>query len=492
MLTRSYLLARQLFFVVFVSMSFQSNAQAPVKMPASLSLDYQVINLKQVNRVDLGIAGIHLLIQPFNNPFYMGGAVYGAVKGIYSGFFALGAEVGLKHKITKNLEFELGSMIGAGGGQGTSAFTGEGQMLQFHSGINYIAQNVKIGVAYSNLRFLNTSIVSNSVLVSINAPFEAEFYPFDFNKLMLDPARHQKYAALVTSAYYPYSNVTDVSGASDTQSTKFIGVELGYEMLKNIYGLINFKGAMYGHKHGYADFFVGLAIKHKLFLDELNMLVKLNAGTGGGAGVDTGSGLLFYPQAGLEVRLTDNVSAELDVGLVKASANNYRSNAINAQLNYYLNSPSKAKPYPVAMRLGNQVYLNPTKTNDLNPDKINLVSVKLDSYLNSKVYASGQMAFAYTGNVAGYFSGLLGLGINQPLKEGMPVRGIAELLVGAAGGAGLDLGNGFIVAPNIGLNYQLNEYASLYALGGKTISTKGAFSSWTVEGGLKYQFSVYL
>ena len=467
-------------------------AHTPITLPASLSVDFQNINLKQVNRVDLGIAGIHLLVNPGNTPFYVGGAVYGAVKGIYSGFFALGAETGVRLPINEHVEWETGGMIGAGGGQGTAAFTGEGQMVQFHSGLNYVSKRVKVGLAYSNLRFLNTNIVSQSALISVHAPFDFTFYPFGLDELRLSPDKAKKYAALVTSSYYPYSDVTNVYGAKDTQSTKFIGVELAYELGNDLFGLINFKGSMYGHKHGYADFFIGLAYKHRLLSDKLKALTKLNVGTGGGAAVDTGSGLLFYPQVGLEYALGKNLSAELDVGLVKGAANSYRAKALNAQLNYSLNSDEKQTPYRAAMRFGHQTYLKPTKTSRPNAEKINLISVKLDSYIESNVYMSGQMAFAYSGNVAGYFSGLLGVGISQPIKQDAPLSVVGEFLVGAAGGAGLDLGQGFILAPNVGLTYQLNDYASVYGLAGKTLSTKGKFSSWTVEAGLKYQFSLYL
>lgn len=468
-----------------------SAAPYPV-IPASLVVDYQNINLGQVGRTDLGIAGTHLLVQPFATPFYIGGAVYGAVQGIYSGFFALGAEAGIRLPLGQHFEWETGGMIGAGGGQGTAAFTGEGQMLQYHTGLNFVTKGFKVGVAYSNLRFLNTPIVSDSVLLSAHLPFEFEFYPFDTTALGLPSTDAKKYAALVTSSYYPYSDVTNVYGAPDTESTKFIGVELAYELYKNIFGLINFKGSMYGHKHGYADFFLGLALKQPIIEDKLNIQAKLNIGTGGGAAVDTGTGLLYYPQVGFEFFLTKQLAAELDVGLVKSSEKNYRANALNAQLNYYLNEDEKQSPYRFAMRFGHQTYLNPTKTNTTNAPKIDLISAKLDGYVTQHTYMTGQMAFAYTGNVAGYFSGLLGLGINQPIYKEAPLSVVAEMMVGAAGGAGLDLGQGLIVAPNVGLDYQFKEYASLYGLVGKTASVKGKFNTWTVEAGLKYRFALYM
>ena len=479
--------------MLIVSMHTLANSAEPYPvLPASLTVDYQNINLKQIGRIDLGIAGTHLLVQPFSSPLYVGGAVYGAVQGVYSGFFALGAEVGVRFPISKYLEWEAGGMIGAGGGQGTAAFTGEGQMLQYHTGLNFVSKKVKLGVAYSNLRFLNTTIVSESVLLSAHLPFDFQFYPFNNRKLDLPKTDAKKYVALVASSYHPYADVTNVYGTPDTESTKFIGVELAYELAKQVFGLINFKGSMYGHKHGYADFFLGVALKQPLIENKLNILSKLNIGTGGGGGVDTGTGLLYYPQIGMEYFITNNIGAEFDVGVVRSTEKNYRANALNAQLNYYLNEDAKQTPYRFGMRFGHQTYLNPTKTHTNNAPSIDLISVKLDGYMTQNMYMTGQMAFAYTGNVAGYFSGLLGLGINQPIYQEAPLGVIAEMMVGAAGGAGLDLGQGLIIAPNVGLNYQVNEYASLYGLAGKTKPVKGKFDAWTVEAGLKYRFSLYL
>lgn len=365
-------------------------------------------------------------------------------------------------------------------------------MLQLQAGFLYRIKEVKLGVAYENFRFLNTPIVVNSAILSVAIPFDVRLYPFDDKSLRASLDSGEKYVAFLFSAYYPYDNVTNLSGQPDLESTKFIGAEFGYQFFESIYGYVNFKGAVYGHSHGYADLFLGGAYKRALISDKLKGVAKVALGTGGGAGVNTGSGFLVYPQAGLEYKLTSKIGAEVDYGYLAGVSNSYRSDTVNAQLNYYLNAAEKSTPYHLNLRLGNQTYLSPDKTNVANAADINLISVKIDSFLNDLFYLSGQTAFAYSGDVAGYFSGLVGLGLSKKLSERLPISFIAEGLIGAAGGAGLDLGQGLIYAPNLGLAYTLNKRFDLYALGGKTISSKGHFSSTTVEAGLKYKFSLYL
>ena len=215
-------------------------------------------------------------------------------------------------------------------------------------------------------------------------------------------------------------------------------------------------------------------------------------GSGGGAGVDTGSGLLVYPQIGLEYLLAKQWGVELDVGWLNAPTSRYQAKTLNAQINYYFHQKAQASPYHLAARAGNQTYIDPSKENNQSASNINLFSIKFDDYLYDWLYLTGQGAFAYSGNVAGYFSGLLGVGFEKKLKPDSSVSLLAEILAGAAGGAGLDLGQGLIVAGNIGANYQFTTEWGGYLMAGKTFASRGSFSPTTVEAGLRYRFSLYL
>lgn len=102
----------------FVALSAQvgKNKAQLQRFAGSFVVDYQSISLKDVNREALGIAGLHFQLRPQELPFYGGVAVFGAVEGDYSGFFALGLEAGFRREVAKNLELNLGAMVGAGGG----------------------------------------------------------------------------------------------------------------------------------------------------------------------------------------------------------------------------------------------------------------------------------------------------------------------------------------------------------------------------------------
>lgn len=468
-----------------------AEAQDFTLLKGAIGLDYRNISFANINRPDLGMAGLSLRLSPKDSNFYGGLGVYGSVKGEYTGFFALGLEGGYQMPITKNLNLDIGAMMGAGGGHGMADFIKEGHMLQYHGGLNYQFKHISLGLAYENFRFLKTGIISNHLAFSVRTPFGLPLYSFDESALKLSHNQNDKYFSFVTSSYYPGADVVDRHGFPDTGSTKFIGAEYGYQIADSLYGVINFKGSMYGHKHGYADLFVGLAYKKQIFTPKLNGIARIEIGTGGGGNVGNGSGFLIHPRLGMEYKITKNIGLELDVGILKGLSNNYQAKTVNAQFNYYLNSIEETTPYHFDLRLGRQTYLSPSFHSQKEVDRIDLISLKLDSYINSTFYLSGQMAFAYTGEVAGYFSGLVGVGMDKKLGNS-PVSLIAELLIGAAGGKQLDLGEGFIMAPNIGLNYRLNNNFDIYFLGGKTIAGKGGFSSPTIEFGLKYKFSLYL
>jgi hypothetical protein len=74
---------------------------------------------------------------------------------------------------------------------------------------------------------------------------------------------------------------------------------------------------------------------------------------------------------------------------------------------------------------------------------VDLVTGKLDRSLGPMLYLTAQAHSAFGGDAGAFSTGLLGLGWATP-AAGRPWRVGAELLAGAAGGAGLDTGGGAI------------------------------------------------
>jgi len=87
-------------------------------------------------------------------------------------------------------------------------------------------------------------------------------------------------------------------------------------------------------------------------------------------------------------------------------------------------------------------------------------------------------------------TGLLGAGIRLPLFS-TPLFLNAEVLAGAAGGGGLNLGGGLIEQMNGGLGYQLNNDLGLIAQYGYMSAIQGPFRAKTVSLSLAYNFTLF-
>ena len=142
------------------------------------------------------------------------------------------------------------------------------------------------------------------------------------------------------------------------------------------------------------------------------------------------------------------------------------------------------------LRVMNETYFDPDRTSSSSTSPIQLANVNIDYSLNHYFYLTGQTAFAYSGgNVGGYFSGLMGAGVQVPVYHNSPVAVFAEALGGAAGGAGLDIGDGALVEPLAGINYQVTSSWGLQVSAGRLIALKGDFNSTVLNAGVSYSFA---
>ena len=106
--------------------------------------------------------------------------------------------------------------------------------------------------------------------------------------------------------------------------------------------------------------------------------------------------------------------------------------------------------------------------------------------INNTFYLIGEASFAYDGKSGGYAHGMTGLGIYSPYFLNKKVRAHLELMAGAAGGAGVDTGEGVVARPTIGLSYKLTNAVSLQSSIGKLITPFGDLKSTNINIGLSF------
>jgi hypothetical protein len=102
-------------------------------------------------------------------------------------------------------------------------------------------------------------------------------------------------------------------------------------------------------------------------------------------------------------------------------------------------------------------------------------------------FLTGQGIAAYKGEAGAYMTGLVGVGLRQPL--GGRWHAEAEALVGAAGGGGLRMGGGLVAQANLGLGRQLTPHWSVLLTAGRMEALQDRFKAHVLGLSAVYHFS---
>ena len=140
----------------------------------------------------------------------------------------------------------------------------------------------------------------------------------------------------------------------------------------------------------------------------------------------------------------------------------------------------------------NQTYFDVNKTDDLQDILIadlQLLALQFNVDINKYFYLLGETGFTYNGRSGGYAHGIVGLGIYSPYFLNEKIRMHLELAGGAAGGAGVDTGEGIVVKPTLGLSYEISNGFSIFTSAGKLIATNGNVNSTNINVGLSFGLS---
>ena len=467
-------------------------------------LSYDHLSLP--NDEKMGLLGTDYLLK-FNDS-YIGLGVYSAVDGQRGGFFTGGVELGHQFELGNGFIVDGGMFVGGGGGG--AAPQGGGLMLRPHLGLIKDIGDLNFGLGVSKVKFPNGDIDSNQLNLQLDVPFG--FVYTDFNNqsshnndvLTLDANTDLRvgwkdhYMAPTYQRYILDSGVQDTSGVLMANDMDLVGFEYGTKIDNGYYHYLETAGAGSEGTDGFAELLGGMGYSKALGRN-FGLNVKAALGAAGGGGVETGGGLIHKQSVGLYIRPFDEASLTVDIGRVSAFDGGFKASTLKVGLQYpfkLLSAGSgvrKASNYDYtdngrwAMRSIHQTYLgSDTLRKNSSKDPVQLFGIKLDRYLDSDTYLTGQALAAYKGEAGGYAVGLIGVG--QELDATKDLSLFAELGVGVAGGGGISTGGGAIVQPSIGFDYEFSPGFDLQASIGQMKAISDGGSTNVVEFGFKYKF----
>jgi hypothetical protein len=228
---------------------------------------------------------------------------------------------------------------------------------------------------------------------------------------------------------------------------------------------------------------------------------SVSAGAGGGGGLDTGGGVLVRGMLSAQYHLTPRFFAGIEAGYMDAPDGRYDATVLGFKFGYATERAVYVDEGTVSgnggrlhfdgwqLRASLQTCLDAQRNTPHSEDSdIDLLMLKLDRRVTDNLYITGQAGGAYGGGAGGYAVGLVGAGWQSPPFGGRN-RLTAELLVGAGGGGGIDVGEGAIYQPMLGFTHDFTKSAALQLLVGQVRAFHGDLNANIADLGLVYRFA---
>ncbi|MFD0991588.1 hypothetical protein [Tenacibaculum geojense] len=471
----------------------------PVTMPTD-----QYPNLKPT----MGLVGLHYLV-PFNNWLYGGAGFHYAVTGDQGGLFTLGAEIGINKKIYNN--FYVDANFHFGGGGGYRYLVNDGAFINSNVGLQYKKNNYSVGIQYSYIDFFSGKINDNTLSLFIEIPSILRLTDYkNAHKKFISNSNLEEtnfwMQPVVKNVqqvrfdfFFPFGDSKKDNGTPLDETLYVLGFEYQKHLNEQTFLFAHTDAIYKGLRAGFMDLFVGAGY-HPYQSKYLNFFTKFGIGAAGGRIAPEG-GLTIYPSAGLDIKLANNFTLSGHGGYYRALDGDFEAYTIGFGVKYLgLNGGTVSSPKKqlsnfytqgITVSLENQTYFKVNKTDDLenilNTD-LQLLSLQFNYDINKNIYLIGEAGFAYGGRSGGYAHGLVGAGFKTNPLLNSPLSLFIDLTGGAAGGAGVDTGEGIIVRPSAGINLNITNNFAFTVSGGQLYAPFGNVNATNLNIGINYSF----
>lgn len=467
-----------------------------------IKVDFLSINMPETNIADeknMGFSGIHYNLF-LNEYFYTGIGIYGSVTGNRGGFFTLGINAGYKKYINEKLYIDTGFHFGGGGGAG--APDGGGAFVLPHLSLGYEFNNFSLNTGWSYVNFFDKGrIKGNQLNIALEIPLDFNYSNYinsesKFSSKILTSSSW-KQETKKTSFMVHLNNLKVKSELFNDKTINLAGFEFANYLTKNWFAFLKVDGAYNGIRAGYMDVLLGAGYHFSFNKNRTNILTKFSFGAGGGGGVDSDGGFMVSPDISIEQQIFKDIYLSLNKGYLLTPKRIFSTSTYGIGLKYYVErngTYSNEKPLENGKFKGVEVVLKQdwyfkAKRMENTTEDMHQISLQVNLDLNKNLYLAGQTSFANFGNAGAYAEGLVGFGLktNNSLQNNTTF--FTQILAGAAGGGNISTGEGLIIKPSIGVDYQMNNKISLRSSLGYVKAKGGSLSNPFIGFGIKYNFS---
>ena len=369
-----------------------------------------------------------------------------AVWGNYGGFYAFGFTGGIYQNIRPWVFAHMGGSIASGGGAG--APDGDGLMYRGYAGLSVKHKHGLVDLAYNHIDFPSGAITSNHFSLGFThvLPYRIEY--FDHNSY------YPTYFELVTGLWF--LGPEDASRNSEPVQSAYAGVRVGQYLNTNhtVGAELQLGAGALGNIDGYMNYSMGLRFN----TPSQRLHFRTHLGSGGGGGVYTGGGLSAMVGAGAQfgghqfsVGQWTALSDEASIPFVSYSRHiDFKSSlGFHRKGVDYTYNDSREVALKVLAGAGQQRSPGLDRNgNPYNPMSGIAMGLGIEAWSNNNYSCDvyGHTFWAASGGYGAYAEGLFSAAF---LKSRGTFKYGVDLTTGIAGGGGIDVGSGLMIAPGL-------------------------------------------
>ena len=381
-----------------------------------------------------------------------------AVLGNYGGFYAFGFTGGVYQYLRPWVFAHMGGSIASGGGAG--APDGDGLMYRGYAGLSVKHKHGLVDLAYNHIDFPSGAITSNHFSLGFThvLPYRIEYSGHN--------SYYPTYFELVTGLWF--LGPEDASRNSEPVQSAYAGVRVG-QYLNTIHTIgaeLQLGAGALGNIDGYMNYSMGLRFN----TPSQRLFFRTHLGSGGGGGVYTGGGISTMVTAGapfsghqFSVGQWTALSDEASIPFVSYS----RHLDFNSSLGFhyggmdYSYNDSREVALKVLVGVGQQRSPGIDRNgNPYNPMSGITMGLGIETWSNENysLDAYGHTFWAASGGYGAYAEGLFSAAF---MKNSETFRYGVDLTSGIAGGGGIEVGSGLMIAPGAQVECKIGPLSAL-------------------------------
>jgi hypothetical protein len=381
-----------------------------------------------------------------------------AVLGNYGGFYAFGFTGGVYQYLRPWVFAHMGGSIASGGGAG--APDGDGLMYRGYAGLSVKHKHGLVDLAYNHIDFPSGAITSNHFSLGFThvLPYRIEYSGHN--------SYYPTYFELVTGLWF--LGPEDASRNSEPVQSAYAGVRVG-QYLNTIHTIgaeLQLGAGALGNIDGYMNYSMGLRFN----TPSQRLFFRTHLGSGGGGGVYTGGGISTMVTAGAQfsghqfsVGQWTALSDEASIPFVSYS----RHLDFNSSLGFhyggmdYSYNDSREVALKVLVGVGQQRSPGIDRNgNPYNPMSGIAMGLGIETWSNENysLDAYGHTFWAASGGYGAYAEGLFSAAF---MKNSETFRYGVDLTSGIAGGGGIEVGSGLMIAPGAQVECKIGPLSAL-------------------------------